>query len=78
MGVTGLQAGGHYYLMRDVTVSETWHPADGVVLCLNGHSITATTTSINVIEVDKGKTFTLTDAARPVRSRTKPRREAAA
>ena len=61
MGVTGLKAGGHYYLMRDVTVSETWHPADGVVLCLNGHSITATTTSINVIEVDKGKTFTLTD-----------------
>ena len=59
--VTGLQAGGHYYLMRDVTVSETWHPADGVVLCLNGHSITATTTSINVIEVDEGKTFTLTD-----------------
>ena len=61
MGVTGLRAGGHYYLMKDVKVSETWHPADGVVLCLNGHSITATTTSINVIEVDKGKTFTLTD-----------------
>lgn len=59
--VTGLQAGRHYYLMNDVKVSETWHPADGVVLCLNGHSITATTTSINVIEVDKGKTFTLTD-----------------
>ena len=59
--VTGLEAGGHYYLIRDVKVSETWHPADGVVLCLNGHSITATTTSINVIEVDKGKTFTLTD-----------------
>ena len=49
MGVTGLKAGGHYYLMRDVTVSETWHPADGVVLCLNGHSITATTRSINVM-----------------------------
>ena len=61
MGVTGLQASGHYYLMRDVTVSETWHPADGVVLCLNGHSITATEKGINVIEVDKGKTFTLTD-----------------
>ena len=61
MGVTGLRAGGHYYLMKDVEVSETWHPEDGVVLCLNGHSITATTTSINVIEVDKGKTFTLTD-----------------
>ena len=63
MGVTGLKAGGHYYLMRDVTVSETWHPADGVVLCLNGHSITATTRSINVIKVDKGKTFTLTDCS---------------
>ena len=61
--VTGLEAGGHYYLMNDVKVSETWHPADGVVLCLNGHSITATTTSINVIEVDKGKTFTLTDCS---------------
>ena len=59
--VTGLQAGRHYYLMNDVKVSETWHPADGVVLCLNGYSITATTKSINVIEVDKGKTFTLTD-----------------
>ena len=59
--VTGLQAGRHYYLMNDVKVSETWHPADGVVLCLNGHSITATTRSMNVIEVDKDKTFTLTD-----------------
>ena len=49
MGVTGLRAGGHYYLMKDVKVSETWHPEDGVVLCLNGHSITATTTSINVM-----------------------------
>ena len=61
MGVTGLRAGGHYYLISVVKVSDTWHPADGVLLCLNGHSITATTTSINVIEVDKGKTFTLTD-----------------
>ena len=59
--VTGLEAGGHYYLIRDVKVSETWHPEDGVVLCLNGYSITATTRSMNVIKVDKGKTFTLTD-----------------
>lgn len=29
MGVTGLRAGGHYYLMKDVKVSETWHPEDG-------------------------------------------------
>ena len=61
--VTGLKAGGHYYLMRDVTVSETWHPEDNVVLCLNGHSITATARGINVIQVDKGRTFTLTDCA---------------
>ena len=40
---------GYYYLAKDIEVSETWHPADGVVLCLNGHSITATTTSINVM-----------------------------
>ena len=59
--VTGLKAGGHYYLMRDVTVSETWHPEDKVVLCLNGHSITATTKGMNVIVVDEDKTFTLTD-----------------
>ena len=52
---------GYYYLAKDIEVSETWHPADGVVLCLNGYSITATKRSINVIEVDKGKTFTLTD-----------------
>lgn len=52
---------GYYYLAKDIEVSETWHPADGVVLCLNGHSITATTRSMNVIKVDKGKTFTLTD-----------------
>ena len=54
---------GYYYLAKDIEVSETWHPADGVVLCLNGHSITATTRSMNVIKVDKGKTFTLTDCS---------------
>ena len=61
--VTGLKAGGHYYLIRDVTVSETWHPENNVVLCLNGHSITATAKGINVIQVDKGRTFTLTDCS---------------
>ena len=60
MGVTGLRAGGHYYLMKDVKVSETWHPEDGVVLCLNGHSITSER-SVNSIIVKQSVTFTLTD-----------------
>ena len=32
---------GNYYLTGDVTLSSTWKPVDGTVLCLNGHSITA-------------------------------------
>ena len=31
---------GNYYLTGDVTLSNTWKPVDGTVLCLNGHSIT--------------------------------------
>ena len=31
---------GKYYLDTDVTLTETWRPADGTVLCLNGHNIT--------------------------------------
>ena len=33
-----MQAG--YYLTQDVTIDSTWKPQDGVVLCLNGYSIT--------------------------------------
>ena len=32
--------GGKYYLDTDVTLTETWTPASGTVLCLNGHNIT--------------------------------------
>ena len=32
---------GEYYLDTDVTLTGTWSPKDGTVLCLNGHSITA-------------------------------------
>ena len=32
---------GSYYLDTDVTLSSSWKPVDGTVLCLNGHSITA-------------------------------------
>ena len=50
---------GNYYLVGDVTLSNTWTPADGTVLCLNGHSITADgdVKAIYVIDI----TFTLCD-----------------
>ena len=51
-------SGGYYYLTGDVTIASTWSPADGTVLCLNGHTITGKGTSI--ISVGGG-TFTLTN-----------------
>lgn len=55
---------GNYYLAQNVTLSEAWEPADGVALCLNGHTITMknpddTTDEVNVINV--ADHFTLTD-----------------
>ena len=51
---------GYYYLTDFVTISSTWRPVDGTVLCLNGYGI-----SLNgngpVIEVQPGVTFTLCD-----------------
>ena len=49
---------GNYYLTGDVTLSNTWTPADGTVLCLNGHSIKAAG-SITAIYVNNA--FTLCD-----------------
>ena len=49
---------GNYYLTGDVTLSNTWTPASGTVLCLNGHSITADG-SITAIYVNNA--FTLCD-----------------
>lgn len=50
----------NYCLTNDVTISDTWHPANGAVLCLNGHTIMANG-DFDVIQVDSGVTFTLTD-----------------
>ena len=50
---------GNWYLTENVTLSSTWTPALGTVLCLNGHSITANG-NFNTIKVNGG-TFTLTD-----------------
>ena len=51
---------GYYYLTNNITLTSTWEPKSGVVLCLNGKSITANG-SFNAITVPKGRTFTLTD-----------------
>ena len=51
---------GYYYLLGDVTISETWQPESGTVLCLNGHAIYGNG-SFDVITVNSGDTFTLTD-----------------
>ena len=51
---------GHYYLTKGVTISSTWKPADGTVLCLNGHTITMTGHD-NAINVTQNVTFTLCD-----------------
>ena len=56
------KAVGNYYLMKDVTLNEPWTPVNGVVLCLNGHTITVETNEPGII-VGNGKTFTLCDCA---------------
>lgn len=54
---------GNYYLENNVTLDDTWEPADGVVLCLNGKTILLnncdSTELANVIKVTNH--FTLTD-----------------
>ena len=53
---------GNYYLMNNVTLREAWTPVDGVVLCLNGYTITVEAKGSG-ITVGNGKTFTLCDCA---------------
>lgn len=50
---------GNYYLKNDITLENTWNvPTAGVVLCLNGKTVTAES---NGIIVPANSTFTLTD-----------------
>ena len=58
--LTGITAAGYYYLTKDVTIDSTWEPQNGVVLCLNGNSITANG-EFNAITIGKDVTFTLCD-----------------
>ena len=55
---------GYYYLIGPVTRTSTWYPKDGVVLCLNGYSISMDVKNNNndsTICVNGGVTFTLCD-----------------
>lgn len=54
---------GRYYLTKDVMISETWQPADGTVLCLNGKTITGEAKDKYVIYITNGS-FDLTDCSR--------------
>ena len=54
---------GRYYLTKDVVISETWKPADGTVLCLNGKTITGKAKDKYVIYITNGS-FDLTDCCR--------------
>ena len=59
---------GKYYLTSDVTLRDTgtWRPADGTVLCLNGQTVREFafyTSAYDVITVDSGVTFSLTECA---------------
>ena len=53
---------GTYYLNHDVTLTETWVPANGTTLCLNGHKIQANG-NFDAITIGDGVTFTLTECS---------------
>lgn len=61
----GITKAGYYYLTGPVALTSTWYPEDGVVLCLNGQTITLNDgdrgTPASVIRVKGGVTFTLCD-----------------
>ncbi len=64
-GVSDLSAinvPGNYYLTKDIEITDTWNPIYGVVLCLNGHSITSK--AYNTIKVKANCSLTLTDCNR--------------
>ena len=52
---------GYYYLTDNVDLTETWTPQDGVVLCLNGKTITMKADNKDVIWVVGDNCFTLCD-----------------
>lgn len=68
--LSAITEAGNYYLTQDIEMKETWEPNAGVVLCLNGHSISNTykdnlrpNDEKATIQIISGK-FTLTDCSR--------------
>lgn len=63
-GVSSLNditTGGNYYLTQDIEQTQTWNlPNAKVVLCLNGHNITANA-NVDVIKISNTTQFILTD-----------------
>lgn len=63
-GVSSLSeitTGGYYYLTQDIEQTQTWSlPNAEVVLCLNGHKITANA-DVDVIKISNNAQFILTD-----------------
>ena len=51
---------GYYYLTQDVTLTQSWNPADGMVLDLNGFDIIMNANDYVISKYTSG-TFTLTD-----------------
>ena len=51
---------GYYYLTSDVTLTQSWNPADGMVLDLNGHDIIMDADGYVISKYTSGA-FTLTD-----------------
>ena len=58
--LTDITSGGYYYLTDNVTLNETWTCTYGVVLCLNGKTITCAAEA-DAIKVTKGTTLIITD-----------------
>ena len=58
--LTKITRAGYYYLTQDIETTDIWASANGVVLCLNGHSIINTNHGYTIM-VRKDYTFTLCD-----------------
>ena len=52
---------GYYFLAEDVVLKRRWEPADGVSLCLNGHTISAENVASGIICIEENVTFNLCD-----------------
>ena len=59
--LSDINGDGYYYLAQSVNLDTTWECNYNVNLCLNGNNITCNASDNDVIVIDYGKTFTLTD-----------------